>query len=131
MSQPNVELVRRSVEHLLATGEPLLEVLDEEIEIHDHDIPDARAYRGHEGYTRWFEDWGAAWAEYSFEPEEFIDADDDHVILVLRLYATGRGSGVKVERQDAVVSTLRDGKTVRIDWYNSKQQALKSVGLAE
>jgi hypothetical protein len=31
---------------------------------------------------------GEAIAEYSVEPEEFIDADDEHVILVLRLYAT-------------------------------------------
>jgi ketosteroid isomerase-like protein len=63
------------------------------------------------------------------EPEEFIDADDDHVILVLRLKATGRGSGVNVERQDAMVFTVRDGKAVRIDYYNSKQQGLKAVGL--
>jgi ketosteroid isomerase-like protein len=81
--------------------------------------------------ARWFEDWGAAWAEYSVEPEEFIDADDDRVILVLRLYVTGRGSGVKVERQDAMVTTVRDGKIVRVDYYNSKQQGLESVGLSE
>jgi ketosteroid isomerase-like protein len=131
MSATNVELVRRTVDHLMATGEPSWETLDEEIEIHDHDILDAREYRGHAGWARWFEDWNAAWAEWSFEPEEFIDADDDHVILVLRLDATGRGSGVKVERQDAVVSTVRAGKIVSIDWYNNKQQGLDAVGLEE
>jgi ketosteroid isomerase-like protein len=131
MSQTNVELARRAVEHFMQTGEHAWELIDEEVEVHDHDILDAREYRGHAGWARWSEDWGAACAEYSVEPEEFIDADDDRVILVLRLYATGRGSGVKVERQDAMVITVRDGKIVRVDYYNSKQQGLESVGLAE
>jgi hypothetical protein len=49
----------------------------------------------------------------------------------LRFYATGRGSGVKVERQEATIFTIRDGKGVRLDYYNSKQQALKAAGLEE
>ena len=131
MSQENVELVQRGWEHFMATGEPLWEEVHEDFEIHDHDILDAHEYRGRAGYARWLEDWGDACAEYSVEPEEFIDADDEHVILVLRLYATGRGSGVKVERQDAMVFTIRNGKGVCLDYYNSKQQALDAVGLEE
>ena len=49
--------------------------------------------------------------------------------MVLHVKATGRGSGLELERQDAMVFKLRDGMTVRIDYYNSKQQALKAVGL--
>jgi ketosteroid isomerase-like protein len=131
MSHTNVELARRAVEHFMQTGEHAWELIHEEVEVQDHDILDARDYRGHAGWARWFEDWGAAWADYSVEPEEFIDADDDRVILVLRLYATGRGSGVKIERQDAMVITVRLGKVVRVDYYNSKQQGLESVGLAD
>ena len=131
MSQESVELFRRGIEHFMRTGEPLWETLDEQIEIHDHDILDAREYRGHAGWTSWFEDWGAAFAETIVEPEEFIDADDDHVIIVWRITATGQGSGVKLERQDAMLVTVRDGKTVRIDYYNSKQQALDAADLKE
>jgi ketosteroid isomerase-like protein len=130
MSQDHVELAGRAVEHFMQTGEHTWELIDEKVEVHDHDILDAREYRGHAGWARWFEDWGAAWAEYSVEPKEFIDADDDRVILVFLLYATGRGSGVEVKRQDAMVITVRDGKIVLVDYYNSKQQALESVGLA-
>ena len=131
MSQENVELVQRGWEHFMATGEPLWEEVHEDFEIHDHDILDAHEYRGRAGYARWLEDWGAAWAEFSVELEEIIDPDDNHVIVVFQLKATGRDSGVKVERQDAMVNTFRNGKTARVDWYNSKQQGLESVGLSD
>jgi ketosteroid isomerase-like protein len=50
MSQENVELVRRSLEHVNRTGEPLWEVLDPEIEwIIDPTGLLAGTYRGHEG----------------------------------------------------------------------------------
>jgi ketosteroid isomerase-like protein len=45
--------------------------------------------------------------------------------------ATGRGSGVSVERKDAIVSTFQDGKITRIDWYNDQAQALEAAGLSE
>ena len=129
MSRENVEIARRATEHFVATGEPAWDTLHEEVEAYDHDIMDGRDYRGHEGVRRWlFEDWASAWSEFSMEPEEFIDADD-HVVVVFHVKATGRGSGVALERQDAMVLKMREGRTVRIDYYNSKQQALKAVGL--
>ena len=128
MSQQNVELARRAVEHLMATGEPPWDALDEEIEIHDHDILDAREYRGHAGWARWFEDWGAAWAEWSIEPEEYIDAGD-WIVVPIRMKTKGRDSGIEAQRQDAIVYQLRDGQVRRIDYYNDRKQALKAVGL--
>jgi ketosteroid isomerase-like protein len=128
MSQANVELVRKALEHF-GTSEPDWDALHEEIVVRDRDIMDASEYRGHAGVRRWGEDWGAAWAEWSAEPEEFIEADDV-VIAVFRVRATGRGSGVKVERQDAMVLEVRDRKIVSVDYYNNRQRALEAVGLA-
>jgi len=79
------------------------------------------------GYARWLEDWGAAWAEFSMEPEESTDADDHHVITVWRLKATGTDSGVKVERRDAMVITYAMAGP-GVDSINSKQRGLESVG---
>jgi hypothetical protein len=45
--------------------------------------------------------------------------------------ATGRSSGLVLDRQDAVVQELRDGMIVRLDYYNSREEALKAVGLEE
>lgn len=127
MSQ-NVERVRQGFEHYAATGEPDWEVLDEDIEVFDHDILDAGDYRGFEGYTRWLQDFGAAWSEFTMEPEEFIDAGN-RVIAVFRVSAIGVGSGVRVQRQDAMVCEMKDLKVLRIDYYNNREQALKAVGL--
>ena len=132
MSLENVELVRDGFEHFVATGEPAWNTLHEHVEVRDHDIMDGREYRGHADVRRWlFEDWASAWSDYSAEPEEFIDVDDERVITVSRVKATGRSSGVEIERQDAMVFLVRDRQIVRLDYYNSKQQALQAVGLAE
>jgi ketosteroid isomerase-like protein len=103
--------------------------MHEAIEVHDHDVIDADEYRGHAGLRRWFEDWSSAWAEFSIEPEEMLDAGE-RVVAVFRLRAKGRGSGVEVERHDAMVFELREGKICRIDYYNNRRDALKAVGLA-
>src|SRR3954451_19545845 len=130
MSQANVEIVKRGLEHFIATGEPSWESFHEDVEVHDHDTMDQGDYRGHAGFARWLDDWGAAWSEWSMDPEEFIDIGE-HVVLVFHMKATGRDSGITLERQDAQVFQMRDGKVARVDYYNSKQQALKAVGLEE
>jgi ketosteroid isomerase-like protein len=129
VSQDNLELVRESLERFAATGQPPWDALAEEIEVHDHDIVDAGEYRGHEGFGRWLEDWAAAWSMYTMEPEEFLDAGDRVVAFILQK-TTGHGSGVALERHDAMVFEVRKGKIVRLDYYNNRDQALKAVELA-
>jgi hypothetical protein len=48
-----------------------------------------------------------------------------------RLSALGKGSGVPVERTDALVWMIRDGKTLRLDHYNNRDEALAALGLRE
>jgi ketosteroid isomerase-like protein len=60
---------------------------------------------------------------------EFLDAGDS-VIVFFRMRTKGRGSGVEVERQDAIVFKLRNGRIVRVDYYNDRKQALEAAGLS-
>jgi ketosteroid isomerase-like protein len=130
ISSQNVEIVRQGFEHFLATAEVPWVIFDEAIEVHDHDTPDQGVYRGHAGYARYLADWGAAWSTWTVSPEEFIDAGDC-VVAVIRMKAKGQISGIEIDRQDALVYKLHDGKLIRLDYYNDRGQALKAVGLAE
>jgi ketosteroid isomerase-like protein len=130
ISDQNVDIIQRGFEHSQATGEFLWESFHEEVEVHDHDTIDQGECRGHAGLGRWMEDWAVAWSEFSMEPEEFLDVGE-RVIMVFRIKATGLSSGVAVERQDAMVFTVRDGKVVRFDYFNNREDALEAVGLAE
>ena len=130
MSQENVEVARRFHEHFDRTGEPLWEVVDTEIEIYDHDIPDAETYRGLDGYIRWLTNWGDTFDGYAMDLERLVDAGDQVVSLFV-MRATGRGSGVTVERKDAMISTFRDGKITRVEYFNDQSQALQAMGLTE
>jgi ketosteroid isomerase-like protein len=128
MSQQNVQLVQDSLESFAATGEPPWDLIHEQVEVHDHDIMDADEYRGHAGFGRWLGDWAAAWSEYTMQPEEFLDAGERVVAFILQK-TTGHGSGISLERHDAMVFEVRDAKIVRVDYYNDRAQALTQAGL--
>ena len=57
-----------------------------------------------------------------------IDAGD-RVVAVLRMKARGRGSGVEIDREDSLVYEFRDGKVVRLDYFNTREQGLAAAGV--
>ena len=119
---------RGDAQATLAIYDPAIETLDHDLPDAKENLPDAKeSYRGFDGYIRWQADWEASWADWQWKPQEFIDAGD-RVIAVLKVNATGRGSGVDVERIDPAVFTLRSGKCIRVDYYGSKADALKGRG---
>ena len=130
MSQENVELVRRGFEDLMRTGHPPWDMIDQGVEVHDHDSPDQGTYDGHAGLLRWLGDWDSAWETWSIEPEEFRDAGH-RVVAVLRMTVRGEGSGLELERQEGHVWTVRSGQAVRLNVYGSRAEALEAVGLRE
>ena len=131
MSQEYIERVRRGFERFAETGEAGGQGLHPEVEVFDHDIPDARnPYRGVAGFDEWLSDFGAAWDHWEMEIERLIDAGD-RVVSLFRLRAVGAGSGAVVERSDGIVWTFRDDKLFRVDYFNDQGEALEAVGLGE
>jgi hypothetical protein len=59
---------------------------------------------------------------------EFIDANDDQVVVRVHQSATGAQSGARIEGEFWFVHTLRDRKLTRLDMFTSRQKAL---GLSE
>jgi ketosteroid isomerase-like protein len=69
-----------------------------------------------------------AWEERRLEPTNFRHIDD-LVVVLLHEHRRGRGSGVELESDTAVVFTVRDGRIARIQGYMDQDAALEAAGL--
>lgn len=128
MSRHNVEIVRECIESFqrgdYATA---MEALDPEIEYELTHFPDGKIYHGHDGVREAFRIWIGTWENYRQELDELIDAGDNEVIALVREFGRGIGSGIELERPTAGVWTLRNGKAVRIRFYEGREAALEAV----
>jgi uncharacterized protein len=133
MSQENVEIVRRTVEAILrGDWEQAAHLLDPDAEGHGTvgGLSEGEVLRGVTQFRQSFEQEDAeAWDERRLEAEEFIDAGHRVVVLV-REFRRGRGSGIELETDTAVVFEVRDGRVVRIQGYMDRAEALKAAGLS-
>jgi uncharacterized protein len=131
MSQENVDLVQRSLDHYDETGEFLWDLIDPGvIWIVDPPAFLAGTYRGHEGIRALLRGITEVFEEVRLEVDELIDAGDSVVILG-RFRVRGRGSGATGKQQIAIVSRLRDGRLVAYHSYFGREEALEAVGLRE
>jgi ketosteroid isomerase-like protein len=132
VSQENVDVVRRALGALVREDmQAVVLDFDADVEIYDFDIPDADVYRGPDGFFKWLGVWGESWESWRFEGLEILPAGEEHVVALFQMFARGRGSGVEIGRRDGVAYTLRNGKIVRMEYYNDQQRAREAVGLAE
>jgi ketosteroid isomerase-like protein len=136
MSQENVVVVRRIYDALARRDDVTpFELYSESIV---WDLSKARraalyvkpVYHGHEGVRQSWREVLAAFGEFDVEVEELTDAGDQ-VLAVLREREIGRASGAPVETTHAAVWTLADGKVIRMELFDDRQQALEAVGLSE
>ena len=86
--------------------------------------------RGHKEVRRGFDEYHEAWERLDLRPEEIIDTGDELIVFVHEA-ARGRESGVVVETDTAMVSTLRDGLIVRVRGFMDRAEALEAAGLSE
>jgi ketosteroid isomerase-like protein len=65
------------------------------------------------------------------EVEEFVDVDDDRVLVLIRDHTRPRGTDAEIESLGCNLWTLRDGRITRIDFYPTRSQGLEVAGLRE
>ena len=135
MSRENVEILRRAWD-AFDRGD-----IDEGLEVFATDVEwdvsrdiwggivGGGHYKGTDGVLAWLRDLYSAWETFEMVAEEVIDAGDDQVIGVLSARGRGRTSGIEVEHHPGGVTTLREGKIVRVVWFPSREEALEAVGL--
>ena len=131
MSQENVAVVRRMWDCFLGDN-PVsgLSFCDPDIEWDGTNLPDGKVARGHEAVVEHAMRWAEMWDDWRMEPERFIDAGGDQVVLVFR--EIGRSdSGLHMDERHAELYTLRDRKVVYRKGFSDPAEALEAVGLSQ
>ena len=133
MSQENVEIVRRIVEDAVQERwDESARQLEPDTELHGTvgGLTEGSVWRGPEQIRDFFEQDSEAWDERRLDAERFIDAGDC-VVVPLHEFRRGKGSGVEMETDTAMVYEVRDGRVVSIQGYMDRGEALQAAGLRE
>jgi hypothetical protein len=144
MSEENVDVARRALAFFVGLGgriesdqaadrmpdSALRDFLDPEVEL----IPIAQGllsgntYKGYEGIRRFWADFFGAWDEFHAEPQQFLDADPQ-VVVVLRM--SGRMHELEVDEVWSQLMTFHNGRVFRLQAFSSPDGALEAAGLSE
>ena len=136
MSQENVEIVQRAYEAWnRGDRETAFEFLNPDAEVSlPPNFPEAGTYRGHAEIRQLMEvQLLPILKELRAEPERFLDAGDDQVVVFIRYAGRGSATGIEVRGagMDAHVLTLRNGKVQKLQMYQGTEKALEAAGLKE
>ena len=126
----NREVVQRLAKPFEADDtDTQLALLDPDIELVEWpDAPDRRTFRGHAGAIEAASSWNEVWERLRNETDEIVEAGD-RVLVSGRTRGKGRGSSVEVEIETFNVYTVRDGKVTRIEFFTSREPAIRAAGL--
>jgi ketosteroid isomerase-like protein len=134
MSKENVEIVQEYFASVRrGDWERVAQLVDPKIEMHGTvgGLGEGRIYQGMAEIMDEFQNEDLeAWEVRRLEPQEFIDAGEN-VVMLLHEYRRGKGSGVPLESDTGVVIAVRNGRVVRIQGYMDPSAALEAAGLRE
>src|SRR5215218_489889 len=108
MSQGNVEVMRGIYDALAR-----------------QDLYSTPVYQGHEGARQVWREMLSVFGEVEVEVEQLVDAGDQ-VVAVIREREVGRASGAPVETTHLAVWTLADGKVIKLQVFDDRQQGLEA-----
>jgi ketosteroid isomerase-like protein len=89
-----------------------------------------RVYRGLEEVGAATLEWLAAWDAYWMTAEDFIEAGDE-LVGPMTLHARAADTDHVFERSAAAVWRLRDGRAVRVRFYDDAREALEAAGASQ
>jgi ketosteroid isomerase-like protein len=125
MSEANVELVRR-IYDLWEREESVAALVSEDLEYVNPSYavePGTRYGRKSLGIVR------NTYEDFAIKVERIIDAGDELVVVLAYFSGSGSGSGVPVAGEHGYVWTVREGKAVRFQWFQSHREALDAAGM--
>ena len=131
MSQENVEIVQRFLDHMNETGEPDWAEIDPDAvwEIDPASFV-AGTYRGHDGIRKLLKLTDEVFDEFRYEVDDLVDAGDA-VLMLGRLRVRGVQSGATGAQQGAILFQFRDGLIVAYRSYFDREEALAAIRLRQ
>jgi ketosteroid isomerase-like protein len=129
MASENADLVRRLYKRFNAGDFAPGDLVADDFELYDPDLPGGGVFRGSDGLAAYLGQYAEAWEDYRIEVEEVREVGD-RVVALLHHVGRGKGSGVQSELRDAHVWTVKDGLARRWRTYLDPAEALRDVGLA-
>jgi ketosteroid isomerase-like protein len=132
MSEENAEIVRDALNALNGGNiDALIRLCDHEFRLDMSDrVLNPAVYEGHDGIRRFYAEVGEVWESYTWEPEKLIESGED-VVALLRSSGRGRGSGIEIDRQTAMLWTVRGNRLTSLRFFRDHDEALQAVGLRE
>jgi ketosteroid isomerase-like protein len=109
--------------------EGVIELYDEEIVIRTSPSwPEQMTLHGKERFRAFVQDWREMWDSTELETHE-IAANEDKVAVRGAWRSRGRLSGAEGMLPFSMVMTLRDGRVVRLEWFDDHDDALRAAGM--
>ena len=93
-------------------------------------LDEGRVLRGYAEVVEAFRDYYETWERLELRPEEIIDTGNELIVFVHEI-ARGRKSGVVVTTDTAAISTLREGRVVKVRNYLDRRAALEAAGVPD
>jgi ketosteroid isomerase-like protein len=123
------ELIRDDLSWAAASS-AMAAAVSEDFEVRIHGVPgfEGAAWHGVEGLRSGWLEWLSPWESYRAQVDETVDLGD-RVLILVRDFGRRHGGTAEVAVTGANLSTFRDGKLARIDFFLDRAAALRAVGL--
>jgi len=83
-------------------------------------------YRGHNGIRRWFDSFDEVMDGIRWDAHDFQQAGDK-VVVEFTLRARGKTTGLDFGQDAVMVWSMRDGKAIRVELFESLDDALRAA----
>lgn len=88
-------------------------------------------FHGLDGFVTAFSDWLSAWESWVVTATDFIEVDEDRVLVMLDVRARSKTHQVEMPFEGANLLTMRAGKLARLELFFDRVQAREAAGLSE
>jgi ketosteroid isomerase-like protein len=130
VASSNLEIIRSGLEAFNAEGvDGLLPYIHPEFEATTPPnlASEPDTYRGHAGVRRWFESFYEVMDDIRWDAHGFERQVGEKVVVQFTLRARGRTTGLVFGQDAVMVWTLRDGKAVRVELFETVDEAMAAA----